>query len=77
MFLKLIKQKVTGSCFKEKGRMMPRGRATLDRDPSSQVLVEQNFIFDTGSSKYLLGLLELNGLIHLNMISLKIPMELV
>lgn len=54
----LIKQKVTGSCFKEKPRMMPWGCATLDQDPSSQVLVEQNF---------LLGLLELNGLTHLNM----------
>lgn len=47
--------------------MTPWGCATLDQDPSSHVLVEQNFIFDTESSKYLLGLLELNRLIHLNM----------
>lgn len=47
--------------------MMPWGCVTLDQDPSSQVLVEQNFLLDTESSKYLLGLLELNGLTHLNM----------
>lgn len=57
--------------------MMPWGCVTLDQDPSSQALVEQNFLLDTESSKYLLGLLELNGLTHLNMYLYENPDELV
>jgi hypothetical protein len=51
--------------------------ARLGSITPSQVVVKENFIFDTEYSKYLLGLLELNRLTYLNTYFFKIPIKLV